>query len=195
MTRLSRSSVLVALGVGGVLACEESPPPQGPTQWTYQNGYAQQTSAQTPNPSGWQTAPTAGTVTYTPLPTGTTASPDPTVALAAPSVEPQVSPPLPQQLPQQIQTVPVPLGVQALPPPTSTTGVQTPPQTTAPQMAVPGRGAFVCSSDAQCLLGRCNTPYSKCAYPCRHSETDCKPGNVCTASGLCMPKGAAGVAM
>jgi len=160
-----------------LVACEEpTTPPQGPAQWTYQNGYAQPT--------------TQAPVTYTPL-----AATAQTAQTAAPPVYttqngPETPTP-PLTTAQQIQTTPVPLGVQTLPPPTPTTTAMTP-QTT---MSVPGRGAFVCTSDAQCLLGRCNTSYGKCAYPCKNSEKDCKAGNVCTATGLCMPKGAAGVAM
>ncbi len=91
-----------------------------------------------------------------------------------------------------MQTTPVPLGVQPLPLPATTAVTAAPTATATQSMAVPGPGAFQCATDNQCLLGRCNTKYNRCAYPCKSSENDCKAGNVCTAGGICMPKGAAG---
>jgi len=54
-------------------------------------------------------------------------------------------------------------------------------------MAVPGPGAIPCQSDAACILGRCNVPYGRCAYPCRSSAVDCAPNAVCGPLGLCVP--------
>jgi len=179
----------VSLGVV-FLACEE-PPPQDPSQsqLTYQNGYAQ-TIAQAnatprdpsmpPPPAATATSP----VTYTST-AGTAAPPAPAPTLAPPGGG--WSSPAATTTPEPMQTTPVQVGVQALPPPAKAGG--------APAMATPGQGAFVCTSDAQCLLGRCNMQYGRCAYPCRSSAADCKPGNVCTAAGLCMPRVAGGVGM
>ncbi len=186
------------------LACDP-PPPQGPQQLTYENGYPQSSqqayAGQTTYQNGYpqQAAATASpSVTYTRTdapqqvqsqPQQVGVQPQPTVTATATAAP---------QAPVQIQTTPVPLGVQALPPPTATatvTATPAAPTTANKSMAVPGPGAFQCSSDAQCLLGRCNTQYSRCAYPCKSTENDCKAGNVCTAAGLCMPKGAAGVKM
>jgi hypothetical protein len=110
------------------------------------------------------------------------AAPTATVAQAAPSAV-------------EIQTTPVPLGVQPLPLPSATTATATPTHQTQSRMATPGTGAFQCTSDAQCLLGKCNVQFGRCAYPCKSTENDCKAGNVCTASGVCLPKAAAGVKM
>jgi hypothetical protein len=153
-----------------VLACEE-PPPQGPSDPTYQNGYAQTTSD--PRPP----------VTYTPLATATA-----TGTATATATDPL-------QPPVEIQTTPVPLGVQTLPPPLPTTTAVPTPTTTAMAMAIPGKAAFVCVNDNMCGLGRCNTPYGKCAYPCRTSDADCKAGSVCTKSGICLPRAVAGLSM
>ena len=63
------------------------------------------------------------------------------------------------------------------------------PQPAAPAMAVPNQFALVCSSDSQCILGKCNTQYQKCAFPCQHSEVDCASNAQCNVTtGLCMPK-------
>ncbi len=168
-----------------LLACEE-PPAQdaSQTQITYQNGYAQTTpSAPGARPQApvtySPTAPAATTPATTAVPSAT--APAPTSAAPAP-----------------IQTTPVPVGVQALPPPAGATGAaptKPVPSVTHKTMAVPGPGAFTCQSDAQCLLGRCNTLYGRCAYPCKNSEIDCKPNNVCTAAGLCMPRAGGGLGM
>lgn len=167
---------LLAIGAAAAaFACEE-PPAQDPSQTdvTYQNGYAQTT------PRGPGAPPTAEAppVTYTP----TTPAATGTVAPTAPAPTSTATAPAP------MQTTPVPVGVQALPPPG--------PNGAAPKtMAVPGPGAFACTSDAQCLLGRCNLQYKRCAYPCKNSDVDCKAPNVCTAAGLCMPRVAGGVGM
>lgn len=190
MIRLGRSSVLVALLV---LACEP-PPTQGPSQWTYQNGYAQTTPyPQTALQEGYAQQPAqTPPVTYTPL-----AQPQATVgeAQAQPSLNATVStPPVPTnnwRTPPPVQTTPVPLGVQTLPPPTPTTAATS----AQSMMAIPDKNAYPCSSDAQCGVGRCNMAYRKCAYPCKRSEVDCTPGNVCTGTGLCLPKGVAGLSM
>ena len=176
------SRLVLMVMTAGLIACEE-PPPRGPGQWSYQNGYAQTTAEangqQTTYANGYaQTnAPPAPSVTYTPLAQQSSqAQPAPTAT--------------------QMQTTPVPLGVQTLAPPVpTTTTTATTPTSPVIQMAVPGAGAFGCSTDAQCMLGRCNTSYGHCAYPCKTSEIDCKPGNVCTPSGVCLPRVAGGVSM
>jgi hypothetical protein len=174
-----------------VLACEP-PPTQGPSQWTYQNGYAQTTPyPQTSLQEGYAQQPAQlSPVTYTPLTqlaaTAEEAQPQPNATVQAP-------PPVPSnnwQTPPPVQTTPVPLGVQTLPPPSPTTAA-----TSAQTMAIPDKNAYPCSSDAQCGVGRCNMAYRKCAYPCKRSEVDCTPGNVCTGTGLCLPKGVAGLSM
>jgi len=180
---ISRFTVFVV--AAAVFACDE-PPAQDPSQQqvSYQNGYPQTTvgsSTQAGAPGATQ-AP----VTYTP--TDPAAAPTSTVTAPAATAT----------APVQIQTTPVPVGVQALPPPsaTATTGAKPPaPATTTKTMAVPGPGAFSCQSDSQCLLGRCNTLYGRCAYPCKNSDIDCKPNNVCTAAGLCMPRAGGGLGM
>jgi hypothetical protein len=180
-------SILLALViVGSVFACD--PPPQGPQQVTYQNGYAQQGPART----GYGTAPSSTVptqpITYSPAdPAAATASPTMTVIAAPTATVAQAAPPV------EIQTTPVPLGVQPLPLPSATTTAA--PQQTQSWMATPGTGAFQCTSDAQCLLGKCNVQFGRCAYPCKSTENDCKAGNVCTASGVCLPKAAAGIKM
>lgn len=66
-----------------------------------------------------------------------------------------------------------------------------PAQTAAPvsTMSVPGALALPCSNDSACIMGRCNTQYGKCAYPCQ-SAADCAQGASCnTLSGLCLPGG------
>ncbi len=185
-------SILLALCLAGVVACD--PPPQGPLQVTYQNGYAQQGPAQRPGygygatPTSTSTVPTQP-ITYAPNDPGTaTANPTMTVIAAPTATVASVAAGAPP--PVEIQTTPVPLGVQPLPLPSATT-------TVAPQskMATPGTGAFQCTSDAQCLLGKCNVQFGRCAYPCKSTENDCKAGNVCTTSGVCLPKAAAGVKM
>lgn len=184
-------SILLALPL--VFACD--PPPQGPQQVTYQNGYAQQGPAQQGYGNGAPTATTAGAqpITYTSTETAATASPTMSV-IAAPTATATVA------APAEIQTTPVPLGVQPMPLPSATTTTATmtplpPPGQVQSKMATPGTGAFQCTSDAQCLLGKCNVQFGRCAYPCKSSENDCKAGNVCTASGVCLPKAAAGVKM
>jgi len=52
-------------------------------------------------------------------------------------------------------------------------------------MATPGPLAMACTSDAACGLHKCNTQYSKCAFPCA-GPVDCAGGNQCTM-GVCMP--------
>jgi hypothetical protein len=52
-------------------------------------------------------------------------------------------------------------------------------------MSTPGPAALPCSTDAQCLLHRCNTQFGKCAFPCA-TDADCNPGNRCQAP-LCIP--------
>lgn len=77
-----------------------------------------------------------------------------------------------QQYPQQpAQPAPAPAPAPATP--------------AAPQMSQPGPAALPCSTDAQCLLHRCNTQYGKCAFPCA-TDADCNPGNRCQAP-LCIP--------
>lgn len=139
----------------------------GASQVTYQNGYAQTTYG---NPSAPPPPSPRAPVTYTPDSNGASA---PTQA---------------DQAPTQIQTTPVPLGE---PPPQQQPTPSPSVSTLAPQpakMAVPNAAAFQCKTDAQCLLGRCNVQYGRCAYPCKNSEADCKPGNVCSASGVCVPR-------
>jgi hypothetical protein len=186
-------TILAAFALASLLACD--PPPQGPQQVTYQNGYAQQGPAQQ-SPGTAATSPgataTSPGVTYTPNePTPTTTVTAPPV-IVAPTATATAAPPV------EIQTTPVPLGVQPMPLPSATTTATTAPPTitgATSKMATPGTGAFQCTSDAQCLLGRCNVQFGRCAYPCKTSENDCKAGNVCTAAGVCLPKGAAGVKM
>lgn len=177
-----------------LLACEE-PPPQDPSQaqTTYQNGYAQTIGQANATPRSSAPAASGATpgapVTYA----AEGAQPSPTVAQPAATLAPPQggwSAPPEQAGPQPMQATPVQVGVQALPPP-ATTGTGP----TALPMATPGPGAFVCTSDAQCMLGRCNMRYGRCAYPCKNSALDCKAGNVCTAAGLCMPRIAGGVGM
>jgi hypothetical protein len=153
-------------------ACEE-PAPQGPRETSYQNGYAQTTYQNGSSPTLQPTSTSTAPITYAP-----TAS-DPNVA------------------PLQIQTTPVPLGVEPAPLPSVSGAPSAVPSASqsSVKMAAPGHAAFQCQSDAQCLLGRCNLQYGRCAYPCKNSEVDCKAGNVCTAGGVCMPRGAAGVKM
>jgi hypothetical protein len=65
------------------------------------------------------------------------------------------------------------------------------PMGTAPAggaMAVPGPMALPCQNDSQCGLARCNTQYSKCAFPCQNGDIDCIQGAQCGLGGLCMPK-------
>ncbi len=207
MTRFSRG-VLVLACVGGVALACDPPPPQGPQQLTYQNGFAQTTPQAYGRHTNYQNGyaqqgvapqPSSSGVTYTPSELAPSANLSADAQTATASTVP-------------MQTTPVPVGVQALPPPSTTAapaatanpsgtlpplpatgGVSVAPSGKA--MATPGSGAFACSSDAQCLLGRCNLQFKRCAYPCKNSEVDCKAGNVCTATGLCMPRGAAGVGM
>ena len=153
-------------------ACEE-PPPQGPRETSYQNGYAQTTYQNGSSPTLQPTSTSTAPITYAPT------EPDPNVASL------------------QIQTTPVPLGVEPAPLPSASAAPSAAPsasQSTV-KMAVPGNAAFQCQSDAQCLLGKCNVQFGRCAYPCKSTENDCKAGNVCTASGVCLPKAAAGVKM
>jgi hypothetical protein len=188
--------VMIRLGCLGVaaiaLACDV-PPPQSSSQLTYQNGYAQTTPQYGPQTSLQQGYPqqplTTPPVTYTPLvtPQAQVMVEQPSTVTPPPPVNNWQTPP-----PVQVQTTPVPLGVQALPPPTPMATSMTSPQQT---MAVPDKNAYPCSTDAQCGVGRCNMAYRKCAYPCRRSEVDCTPGNVCTGTGLCLPKGVAGLSM
>ena len=192
-------SILLALVA--VVACDP-PPPQGPQQVTYQNGYAQQGPAQAGQQQGYGygSQPTATAVarpvTYSP----TNPAPDPTMSVIAAPTATVAAPAMTAPPPVEIQTTPVPLGVQPMPLPSATTNatmtpLPPPQQQTQSKMATPGTGAFQCTSDAQCLLGKCNVQYGRCAYPCKSTENDCKAGNVCTASGVCLPKAAAGVKM
>ena len=180
---ISRFTVFVV--AAAVFACDE-PPAQDPSQQqlSYQNGYPQTTTG-TQSQSQSQPA-----VTYTPT--------EPAATAAAPATTQAAQPAATATAPVQIQTTPVPVGVQALPPPsaTATAGGKPPaPAATTKTMAIPGPGAFSCQSDSQCLLGRCNTLYGRCAYPCKNSDIDCKPNNVCTAAGLCMPRAGGGLGM
>lgn len=52
-------------------------------------------------------------------------------------------------------------------------------------MSQPSPMAFPCTTDAQCITHRCNTPFGKCAWPCQ-SDADCTPGNRCQAPA-CIP--------
>jgi len=189
-------SILVALPL--VLACD--PPPQGAQQVTYQNGYAQQGPAQQGPAQQQQGYGGSTPITYTPTADQTQSSPTMTVITAptGAAVAPAATVAAPPAA--EIQTTPVPLGVQPMPLPSGTTGGTTTPlppptQQTQSKMATPGAGAFQCTSDAQCLLGKCNVQFNRCAYPCKSTENDCKAGNVCTASGVCLPKAAAGIKM
>ena len=56
---------------------------------------------------------------------------------------------------------------------------------TAGTMSQPSPMAFPCTTDAQCITHRCNTPFGKCAWPCQ-SDADCTPGNRCQAPA-CIP--------
>jgi hypothetical protein len=49
----------------------------------------------------------------------------------------------------------------------------------------PDPEGFVCKSDTDCVLHRCNTKHSRCAYPCE-SDADCAPGTRCGAPA-CIP--------
>ncbi|MFZ5897305.1 MAG: hypothetical protein ACOY0T_39995 [Myxococcota bacterium] len=93
-----------------------------------------------------------------------------------------------QQYPQQQypqQTAPAP----AAPAPAAPAPAAPAPAAPAPaapaQMSQPGPAALPCSTDAQCLLHRCNTQFGKCAFPCA-TDADCNPGNRCQAP-LCIP--------
>ena len=182
--------LLVIATVSLGFACEDQPP-QDPSQSqvTYQNGYAQTTNV-SPGQAAPEATAAAGPVTYTPTDQATGASP---IATAAPLATTATAAPTSMGT-VPMQTTPVPVGVQALPPPSATVAagaVTTPGKT----LAVPGPGAFACTSDAQCMLGRCNTLYGKCAYPCKDTAIDCKTGNVCTPAGVCMPRIGGGVGM
>jgi hypothetical protein len=52
-------------------------------------------------------------------------------------------------------------------------------------MSQPSPMAFPCTTDAQCVTHRCNTPFGKCAWPCQTND-DCTPGNHCAAPA-CIP--------
>ena len=52
-------------------------------------------------------------------------------------------------------------------------------------MSQPDATAFPCTTDAQCVTHRCNTPFGKCAWPCK-TNADCMPGNRCMAPA-CIP--------
>ena len=197
-------SILLALPLV-VAACDPPPAAQGPQQVTYQNGYAQQGPAQQGQQQGYGgygAQPTAAVpaqpVTYAPTDT----PPNPTMSVIAAPTTTVAAPAMTAPPPVEIQTTPVPLGVQPMPLPSATTNATTnatmtplPPPQAQSKMATPGNGAFQCTSDAQCLLGKCNVQFGRCAYPCKTTENDCKAGNVCTASGVCLPKAAAGVKM
>ncbi len=59
------------------------------------------------------------------------------------------------------------------------------------QLAVPGPMALPCTSDAQCVTHKCNTQYSKCAFPCE-TDNDCNTGSYCfkgvPTGATCLPK-------
>jgi hypothetical protein len=89
-----------------------------------------------------------------------------------------------QQYPQQ-QYPQQPMPQTAAPTP----GVPATAPTAATGMATPGPLALPCTTDQACGLARCNTQFSKCAYPCQ-SAADCATGNSCNAmTGLCLPGG------
>ncbi len=68
-------------------------------------------------------------------------------------------------------------------------GYPSAPGPAASPMAVPGPLALPCQNDSACIMGRCNTQYQKCAFPCQ-SPADCAQGASCNAmSGLCLPGG------
>jgi hypothetical protein len=205
-------SAAVTASFVALLACDEpQQQPQDPSRVSYDNGYpqtqAQANGRQTTYQNGYAQQgpmqPQQQPITYTPTtPAGGGGG---ATIQSVPAATATVALPPQQQQPVavEMQTTPVPLGVQPLPLPAQTATAAPPAATIAApptaagksSMAVPGPGAFQCTSDAQCLLGRCNTQYSRCAYPCKSSENDCKAGNVCTAGGICMPKGAAGIKM
>jgi hypothetical protein len=98
----------------------------------------------------------------------------------------------PQQYPQQQypqQQYPQQQYPQAAGPTTPATPAQAAPTTAPTGMATPGPLALPCTTDQACGLARCNTQFSKCAFPCQ-SAADCSTGNSCNAmTGLCLPGG------
>lgn len=54
----------------------------------------------------------------------------------------------------------------------------------------PDPEGFLCKTDAECILHRCNTKKGRCAYPCE-SDADCGAGTRCGAPA-CIPVGAVG---
>lgn len=84
---------------------------------------------------------------------------------------------------------PAPAPTAAAPAPTAAAPAPAP---AAPAPAAPATGlsqpsplALACTTDANCLLHRCNTAVGKCAWPCQ-TNNDCNPGNNCMA-GACLP--------
>ena len=57
------------------------------------------------------------------------------------------------------------------------------------QLAVPGPAALPCSNDSMCMTHKCNTQYSKCAFPCE-TDFDCIQGAYCFKGPVpaCLPK-------
>ena len=100
--------------------------------------------------------------------------------------------PYPQQqaYPQQQQYPQQPYPQQQQPyPQQQPTAYPPAPATAAPTaagtMATPGPLAMACTADSACGLHKCNTQYSKCAFPCA-SAVDCSTGTSCTM-GICTP--------
>ena len=54
----------------------------------------------------------------------------------------------------------------------------------------PDPEGFLCKTDADCVLHRCNTKRGRCAYPCE-SDADCSAGTRCGAPA-CVPVGTVG---
>lgn len=98
-----------------------------------------------------------------------------------------------QQYPQQQQPYPAqpapaaPAPAAPAPAPAAPAPAAPAPGAAAPAatMSQPSPMAFPCTTDAQCITHRCNTPFGKCAWPCQ-TDADCTPGNRCQAPA-CIP--------
>jgi hypothetical protein len=95
--------------------------------------------------------------------------------------------PYPQQQPYPAQPAPA-APAPAAPAPAAAPATPAPAGTApaaAGTMSQPSPMAFPCTTDAQCITHRCNTPFGKCAWPCT-TDADCTPGNRCQAPA-CIP--------